>query len=353
MNCFINRRAPWVVASLVLFCPANGPAYQSRRSVSELVKSSVGFVVRIAASDENSKSIVDGSGLVVFSDGKIVINHHPIGTAHSATGKLEDGDSFSTEGVLADDPEHDVALIKIAAENLPFLTLAALDCLSVGDRVLLLRSQLGLGKSAADGSISGSSMGSHGITAAASRGKSGGPLLTLDGRLAGILTSKVAKHESLNRAVPSEPITPLLAKSILYPFGGRSQLDSSSSPRVPADSVWTSTTDGRDYKVRFVGEYMYAEWVNLPRTLKRSSAFSRSELKKSGDKWIGRTTTYMPFEYQHDVTKTIWCRVKGDIEIDKVSASRIQGRSQLPTSFNQKKCQPENLEWKPFTWIPK
>jgi phage terminase large subunit-like protein len=129
--------------------------------------------------------------------------------------------------------------------------------------------------------------------------------------------------------------------------------DSSTSPVLLGESIWTSTTDGRDYKVRINGDSIHAEWVNLPQALKKSSAFLRSELKKNGDKWIGQTTAYMPFDYQHDATKTIWCRVQADIEINTVSASRIEGQSQLPTSFSAKKCQPENAEWKPFAWIPK
>jgi hypothetical protein len=160
-------------------------------------------------------------------------------------------------------------------------------------------------------------------------------------------------QRTVSELVKSPVDSVVLSKSVLQPLGTTSRLDSSTSPSVTGESVWTSTADGRDYKVRVDGDYIYVEWVNLPRALQKSSAFLRSELKKSGDKWTGQTTAYMPFDYQHDATKTIWCRVQAAIEIDKVSASRIEGRSRLPTSFNQKKCLPENLEWKPFTWIPK
>ena len=148
-------------------------------------------------------------------------------------------------------------------------------------------------------------------------------------------------------------VSVLNPKPHLQLLGSTSAPDSSTPPALISESIWTSTTDGRDYKVRMDGDSMHAEWVNLPPALKRSSAFLRSDLKKNGDKWIGQTTAYMPFDYQHDATKTIWCRVQADIEIDKVSASKIEGQSQLPTSFNAKKCQLENPEWKPFAWIPK
>jgi hypothetical protein len=148
-------------------------------------------------------------------------------------------------------------------------------------------------------------------------------------------------------------VSALNPKPALQLLGSTSTPDSSTPPALISETIWTSTTDGRDYKVRMDGDSIHAEWVNLPPALKRSSAFLHSDLKKNGDKWIGQTTAYIPFDYQHDATKTIWCRVQADIEINKVSALRIEGQSQLPTSFSAKKCRLENPEWKSFAWIPK
>jgi hypothetical protein len=172
-----------------------------------------------------------------------------------------------------------------------------------------------------------------------------------------VLFSALSGHaQQLSRTV-DEPVKSSVGasdpKPVLPPLSSPSAPDSATSPALSGESIWTSTTDGRDYQVRIDGDSIHAEWVNLPQALKRSSAFMRSELKKSGGKWIGQTTAYMPFDYQHDATKTIWCRVQAGIEINKVSASRIEGQSQLPTSFSAKKCQLENPEWKPFAWIPK
>jgi hypothetical protein len=96
-----------------------------------------------------------------------------------------------------------------------------------------------------------------------------------------------------------------------------------------------------------------------------NSAFERFEVKKSGDKWIGKARSNLPYEYKSSYTdfwktgQTVgtsnirWCRSEVDFEIDSLSAARIEGRAQNPTSFDAKKCKPGKLEWKPFTWIPK
>jgi S1-C subfamily serine protease len=80
--------------------------------MSDLVKSSIDAVVLIVVSDANGKPVLEGSGFLVSSDGRIVTNHHVIAGAASATVKLNNGAFFPVEGIIADDVEHDLALIK-------------------------------------------------------------------------------------------------------------------------------------------------------------------------------------------------------------------------------------------------
>jgi hypothetical protein len=358
MNPFI-RRAAYCIPAVGLFFAVSGQAQQTQRSVSELVKSSVDAVVLIVVSDEIGKPTVEGSGFIITPDGKIVTNHHVINGAHSAIVKLNSGAFFTVDGVLADDAEHDIAIIKVAGKNLPFLTLEDSDGLSVGDHVLAIGSPLGLENSVSDGIISAFRQEAGGTswiqtTAPVSHGNSGGPLLVMDGKVAGIVTLKLSEGENLNFAVPSKLINPLLTKTTLQPLGSTSKPDAAASSSVTGESVWTSMTNGRDYKIRIDGDYIYGEWINLPPALSTTAAFQRVELKKDGDKWVGKAISYALFQYkQYSITKTIWCRVEVETEVDKMSASRIEGQSHLPTSFDAKKCQPEKLEWKPFTLIPK
>jgi hypothetical protein len=358
MNPFIRGKA-YCIPVLALFFALSGQAQQPQRSVSELVKSSVDAVVLIVVSDETGKPTAEASGFIITTDGKIVTNHHVISGARSAIVKLNNGAFFTVDGVLADDPEHDIAIIKVTGKNLPFLTLEDSDGLSVGDHVLAIGSPLGLENSVSDGIISAFREEPNGrswiqTTAPVSHGNSGGPLLAMDGRVAGIVTLKFSEGENLNFAVPSKLINPLLTKSALQPLGSISKADAWTSSTVTGESIWTSMTSGRDYKIRIDGGYIYGEWVNLPSALSSTAAFQRVELKKSGDKWVGKSISYTLFQYKEfSVSKTVWCRVEVDSEVDKLSASRIEGQSQVPTSFNAKKCQPEKLEWKSFTLIPK
>jgi S1-C subfamily serine protease len=291
----------------------------------------------------------------VTSDGKIVTNHHVIAGAHSAIVKLNNGAFFPVEGVLADDSDGDIAVIKVSGKNLPVLLLADSDALSAGEHVVAIGSPLGLENSISDGIISGFRDDSKGrswvqTTAPASHGNSGGPLLTMDEKVAGVVTWKATAGENLNFAVPSKLVATLLSNSTVRPFGSVTKTDSISTTPSAEEKVWTSMTSGHDYKIRMDGDYIYAQVTNLPASLQSTPAFVRSELKKTGDKWVGKNISYMPFSTR---TGQKWCRIETEIEIDKLSDSRIEGKAMAWQSTNVKKCEPEHVELRQFVWIPK
>jgi serine protease Do len=66
-----------------------------------------------------------GSGVVVSPDGYILTNNHVVNNASEIQVSLNDGRQFTAK-VIGTDPQTDVALIKINAENLPALTLTSL-----------------------------------------------------------------------------------------------------------------------------------------------------------------------------------------------------------------------------------
>ncbi len=189
--------------------------------------------------------MAEGSGFIASSDGKIVTNHHVIAGAHSAAVKLNNGAFFPVEGIIADDPDHDVAVIKVSGKNLPVLLLADSDALSAGDHVVAIGSPLGLENSVSDGIISGFRDDSKGrswiqTTAPASHGNSGGPLLTMDEKVAGVVTWKATAGENLNFAVPSKLLTALLSNSAVRPFGSVPKADSAPATPPTEEKVWTS-----------------------------------------------------------------------------------------------------------------
>jgi hypothetical protein len=364
------RRVSCLAVGSALIALPNGFPNQSSADMSQLVKASIDAVVLIVVSDANGKPILEGSGFLVSADGRIVTNHHVIACASSATVKLNNGAFFPVEGIISDDPGHDLALIKVSGKNLPFLNLGDSDSLAAGQHVLAIGSPLGLENSVSDGIVSGFRKDADGknwiqTTAPASHGNSGGPLLVMDGKVAGVLTWKAGEGENLNFAAPSKLIVPLMANSSVQPLGAIPKSNPTPSPGLNKETVWTSLLSGRDYKLRIDGDYLYTEWVNLPTQLQTTTAFMRSELKKDGDKWVGKARSYLPYGFKSSYadfwttgqrmgTENVsWCTMEVQFEIDKITETRVEGRSLSSKSFDAKKCKSGKLEWQSFTWIPK
>lgn len=143
-----------------------------------------------------------GSGVIIDARrGYVLTNAHVIKDAKLITVTLNDG-RVSKAQLVGSDPLTDVALIKIAADNLRTLTIADSDDLSVGDFVVAIGNPFGLNRlgtsqSATFGIISAlqrSDLNMEGMEnfiqtdAAINPGNSGGALVDMQGRLIGINT---------------------------------------------------------------------------------------------------------------------------------------------------------------------
>jgi serine protease Do len=137
-----------------------------------------------------------GSGVVVSADGTILTNAHVIDGADKITIMTADNKSFDAKVVGTDKPS-DLAVLKIEAQNMPYLTLGNSDTVRVGDIVLAIGNPLGIGQSVTSGIISakgrrtGLSDGQSfedflQTDAPINRGNSGGALVNLNGELIGI-----------------------------------------------------------------------------------------------------------------------------------------------------------------------
>ncbi len=136
-----------------------------------------------------------GSGVVIDANGTILTNNHVVEGADKITVAMSDNKTYEAKVVGTDVPS-DLAVIKIEAANLPFLTLGNSDSVRVGDIVLAIGNPLGIGQSVTSGIISakgrrtGLSDGSFEdflqTDAAINRGNSGGALVNLNGELIGI-----------------------------------------------------------------------------------------------------------------------------------------------------------------------
>jgi serine protease Do len=139
-----------------------------------------------------------GSGFIISPDGYILTNNHMVGDAKKVEIELTDDRKFTAK-IVGTDPVSDIAVVKIDAENLPYLELGDSDTLEVGEWVLAIGNPLGLSHTVTAGIVSakGRSVGLADIEnfiqtdAAINRGNSGGPLINLDGKVVGINTAIV------------------------------------------------------------------------------------------------------------------------------------------------------------------
>jgi serine protease Do len=140
-----------------------------------------------------------GSGVIVRPDGYIVTNNHVVDGAENLQIRLLD-DSIYDATVIGTDPTSDLAVIRIDAENLPYVTFGDSDYLRVGQWVMAFGSPLStdLSNTVTAGIVSAiGRLQSQGQTvqnyiqtdAAINPGNSGGPLVNLRGELVGINTA--------------------------------------------------------------------------------------------------------------------------------------------------------------------
>jgi serine protease Do len=168
-----------------------------------------------------------GSGVIWNSDGLIITNAHVVPREH-ATVELSDGRVFEAK-VTAQDPQQDLAALRVEATDLPAATLGNSDALRVGELVLAVGNPLGLVGALTTGIIHAASptnspkWGTK-MTAAYSPaptpqkwvmadvqlapGNSGGPLADAQGQVIGINTMIVG---GLALAVPSNAVQRFLS----------------------------------------------------------------------------------------------------------------------------------------------
>jgi V8-like Glu-specific endopeptidase len=344
--------------------PAVLVSYSSaQESIADIVKRSSDAVVLIVISDSAGQETALGSGFLVSADGEIVTNYHVIKEAHSAIVKLSNGAFFPVSGVLASDADKDLAIIKVNGKNLPFLTLGDIDKLQVGDHVVAIGSPLGLEGTVSDGIVSAirnvASKKWIQTTAPVSHGNSGGPLLDMSDHVVGVITWGVNLEagQNLNFAAPCAEVTALLVTA--QKQGKPLESVAKSGDSLAGGTIWTSMTSGRDFSIKQDGDYLYIDLVSIPVNIKNAGGFMRDELKKSPDgKWRGKIHARLPCNYTKGLgvyarNITNWCSREDDLEIDLLSDKRIEGIGTYWEKFNCKKCEPEVVEQKPFTWIPK
>ena len=155
-----------------------------------------------------------GSGVIISSDGYIITNNHVINGASEIEITLNNKEVY-TATLIGKDADSDIALMKIDAIDLPFLTFSNSDNVQVGEWVLAVGNPYNLTSTVTAGIISAKGRDLEGnnnmesfiqTDAAVNPGNSGGALVNTRGELIGIntaISSKTGSFIGYSFAVPS------------------------------------------------------------------------------------------------------------------------------------------------------
>ncbi len=196
----------------------------------EVVARSVVRVVGLMSEDDDGRERPDkramerslGTGVVIKDDGTILTNLHVVWGAKRVRVTFANGHESDAQ-MVGTQPENDLAVLKAKSlpDDLEPATMRSTGDLAPGDQVIAVGHPFGIGPSVSAGVVSGLARefrapeGQHALTnliqfdAAANPGNSGGPLVTMDGYVVGIVTAILNPNEQrtfvgIGFAVPIE-----------------------------------------------------------------------------------------------------------------------------------------------------
>ncbi len=198
-----------------------------------------------------------GSGVIISAQGYVLTNNHVIADADEILVALRDGRSVAAS-VVGTDPDSDLAVLRVPADNLPSVTLGQSEKLQVGDVVLAIGNPFGVGQTVTMGIVSATGRTQLGIStfenfiqtdAAINPGNSGGALINAYGQLVGINTaifSRTGGSQGIGFAIPTSIAKQVLEQIIEYGRAIRGWLGIEVQDLTPelAESFNLKTTQG-------------------------------------------------------------------------------------------------------------
>ncbi|MCG8568880.1 MAG: trypsin-like peptidase domain-containing protein [Spirochaetes bacterium] len=170
-------------------------------------------VVSIKGEEKNKKNMQSGSGFIITPDGFILTNSHVVHQCKKIEVALQDGRSCSAY-LTGDDPETDLAIIKINADNLTAVKFADSARLKVGQIAIAIGNPFGYDYTVTTGVVSALSRSLRGETgfliddviqtdAPLNPGNSGGPLINSSGKVIGVNSAIIQRAQGICFAIAS------------------------------------------------------------------------------------------------------------------------------------------------------
>ncbi len=211
-----------------------------------------------------------GSGVIMQADGFVVTNNHVVDDVDEILVLLYDGREVPAV-IVGTDPETDLAVLKLQADQLQPISVGEPTQAKIGDVVLAIGNPYGVGQTVTQGIVSATGRNGLGLNtfenfiqtdADINPGNSGGALIDAYGNLLGINTAKISRSGSagISFAIPADAVEKVLNDIIQYGRVIRGWLGMDAFPLTPqiAKQLQLGISNGLVVQAVFNGSPAYS-----------------------------------------------------------------------------------------------